>query len=324
MIDSFYDPEGDPMSIVRDTPGELYHDLLGRLMIRGHLVPPIKTLSSPSAGKGTIELLNTVTVLTKVQSRLVWTESRPINVAFALGQAMYVLAGRDDVESGDYYNKITSKFSDNGVTLHGAYGPRIRAQLTDVIWMLKNDPGTRRAVITIFDGHRDHKESKDIPCPVSMQFLVRQNRVICITSFRSQNWVMLYPYDIFLFTFLHEWVACHAGYVSGDHIQVTASNHIYEDEKPLAHDVLRAPVVSIAMPPMDALTRDQHTMVWRLESEYRQFGLSQREYASDVPENLPPFWQGALKLLLYFAKIRRDGKRELRDATAFKMAFGHL
>lgn len=321
MIKSFYDPEGDTMLITRNTAGELYQNLLGHLMSRGHLVPPIKTPSSPSVGKGTIELLNTMTVLTKVQSRLVWTESRPLNVAFALGQAMYVLAGRNDVEAAEYYNKNTPKFSDNGTTLQGAYGPRIRMQLTDVIWMLKNDPGTRRAVVTIFDGLRDHKESKDIPCPVSMQFLVRQNKVLCITTFRSQNWVMLYPYDIFLFTFLHEWVACHAGYVSGYHIQVTASNHIYDDERILAHDVLRSQVVSIVMPPMDPLSVEQQTQVWRLESEYRQYGLRQRDYANDVPDNLPHFWQGALKLLLFFAKVRRNGHHELRDSEAFKIAF---
>lgn len=320
MINSLFNPEA-PMFIERDNPAELYQDVLQRLLHLGHRVDPVKTLSSPSAGKGTIELLGTTTVHHTIRQRLIWTKSRPLNVGFAVGQAMYVLAARDDVESADYYNRLTSKFSDNGETLHGAYGPRIRSQISDCIWMLKNDPGTRRAVITIFDGHLDHKESKDIPCPVSMQFLVRRNRVICITQFRSQNWVMLYPYDIFLFTWLHEWIAVHAGYVAGNHIQVTASNHIYENEKTLAQDVLRLPVIAVSMPPMDALEQEQRLTVWRFESEYRQYGLRLRELANPVPDGLPKFWTGTLNLLYEFAERRRKGERELRSLEVFNAAY---
>lgn len=58
--------------------------------------------------------------------------------------------------------------------LDGAYGPRIIKQIPYITRILRQDPDTRQAVVTIY-GPEDHHTSLDIPCTLSLQFFLRDN-----------------------------------------------------------------------------------------------------------------------------------------------------
>lgn len=306
----------------RQSASELYTDLLQTIVRTGTLVDLPMAKSSPSHGKNMIELMGPIICLTKVQHRLAWAPARPLNLGFCFGNFFGVLLAWDDVERWDYYNPNTPRFSDNGKTLHGAYGPRIRQQISDVIYMLRNDPGTRRAVITFFDGSIDHRESKDIPCPIDMQFFVRDGVVECYTKFRSQNYLMVFPYDIFLFTMLHEWIAVHAGYPAGAHIQWTTSQHIYEEEKLLAESVMGEYGIDVKMRPMSPLKQEQHAILVQHERNYREYGLKQRGDMLDIPHGrIPDFWCRVLFVLREFAETRHKGERQLRNLAIMENAW---
>jgi thymidylate synthase len=92
------------------------------------------------------------------------------------------------------------KFSDDGRVLYGAYGPRIHEQLGYVLRVLANDPTSRQAVMTIW--RNNPPASKDIPCTLSVQFLIRNNKLYCFDTMRSSDLWLGWPYDVFSFSML--------------------------------------------------------------------------------------------------------------------------
>lgn len=98
--------------------------------------------------------------------RVLLIKERDANPFFHLFEALWMLAGRNDVESLAYYNVRMREFSDDGVTLNGAYGYRWRKALAEdregnlyshPIDQLKivgnhllSSPETRRAVLQMW------------------------------------------------------------------------------------------------------------------------------------------------------------------------------
>ena len=141
------------------------------------------------------------------------------------------------------YAPSYGRFSDDGETLHGAYGPRIWCSLQAVIQMLKDKPDSRQAVITL---HRStdasiaaRGESKDIPCTIALQFLVRDSKLNLIVTMRSNDMWTGLPYDVFCFTSFQILMAQSLGYGVGWYQHQAASLHIYERHWEAAHEAVR-------------------------------------------------------------------------------------
>jgi hypothetical protein len=123
---------------------------------------------------------------------IVWPE-RDYNPAFVLYEALWMLAGRDDVESLVRYVKNFSNYSDDGVTLHGAYGFRWRNffqrdQLGIIADRLRKDPNDRRCVLQMWDTKADlDVPSKDVPCNVIATFQRDQNGRLDMSVFCRSN-----------------------------------------------------------------------------------------------------------------------------------------
>src|SRR6185369_13562421 len=58
--------------------------------------------------------------------RVLFSPMRDANPFFHLMEALWMLAGRDDLAWPLYFNSKFGAYSDNGVTVHGAYGHRWR------------------------------------------------------------------------------------------------------------------------------------------------------------------------------------------------------
>src|SRR5207249_2638830 len=79
-----------------------------------------------SRDQPTTELLHVATTISDPRQRIVF--SRAINPAFAIAEVISMLAGSDDLSFLAFWNPRMKKFSDDGLTLCGAYGPRIGSQ----------------------------------------------------------------------------------------------------------------------------------------------------------------------------------------------------
>jgi len=129
---------------------------------------------------------------------IIYNPVRKLGYKFMAAEAAWILDGRDDVASIAPYSKDISKFSDNGETFYGAYGPRLKHQFDHVMRTIAGDWDTRQAVATIW--RQNPVPSKDIPCTVSLQWLVRDGEIHCNAGMRSSDLWLGHPYDIFNFS----------------------------------------------------------------------------------------------------------------------------
>jgi thymidylate synthase len=184
-------------------------------------------------GMATREVLDVNMRLTRPRARLlIAPPARILNPAFAVAESVWILSGTDAPWIYDY-NARLKRYADDGV-LRGAYGPRLRNwggevdQLHRVVEILKADPDSRRATIQLYDPARDTAGHKDVPCTLGFRFHLRAGRLHMSTTMRGQDvWIGM-PYDLFLFTTLHELVAGWLDADLGDYHHHVDSLHIYE------------------------------------------------------------------------------------------------
>lgn len=125
---------------------------------------------------------------------------RKLGYKFMFREAWWIMDGRNNVEDIKDYSKVISSFSNDGFHYDGAYGPRVVDQIRYIIDSFEIDINTRQAILTIW--RANPRVSKDIPCTVSIQWLIRDNTIYCIDTMRSSDIWLGWPYDIQNFTML--------------------------------------------------------------------------------------------------------------------------
>lgn len=203
------------------TANTLYYEALMRIKVGGSAAAPRLM--------PTLEVSPAVLVLSNPAAGLVTLPKRRLEVRLGIVEALLLIGGTTDVDLlccvapryARYVNTLTGE-------LDGAYGPRVGPQLPDIERLLRSDNDTRQAVVTIYDGTRDHRESLDVPCTVSLQFMVRNGRLSVLTYMRSNDVWYGTPYDIFQFTTLQRVIAARLYLAVGHYTHVVGSLHLYE------------------------------------------------------------------------------------------------
>lgn len=154
--------------------------------------------SSPR-GLETLEILHNTLVIDMMYPVLL-EPARKLNYKFMAAEAYWILSGDNKLASIEPYNKNIAQFSDDGLTFAGAYGPRYINQRQYVIDTLSRDPDSRQAVITIWQPNP--APSKDIPCTVALNFMIRERRLHLHVFMRSSDAWLGVPYDVFNFTMM--------------------------------------------------------------------------------------------------------------------------
>lgn len=182
------------------------------------------------------------TVYTKPCERVVFWPERDCNPAFHLYESLWMLAGRNDVAGPARYAKNIENYSDDGETLHGAYGHRWRHygdassqwgtedQLPEVVKMLQANPDDRRCVISMWDSARDlGRIGKDVPCNTMATLQRGVDGELNLVVFCRSNDVIwgCYGANAVHFSFLLEYIALAIGCPVGTYTQVSVNWHAY-------------------------------------------------------------------------------------------------
>ena len=123
------------------------------------------------------------------------------------------------------------RFTDRGI-FDGGYGIRAFGQLGRVADLLAADPDSRQAVATIHDGNVDLlRVTKDVPCTLSLQFMVRNEKLCLRVTMRSNDVWLGLPYDIVQFTLLQHAMATALGREVGWYHHAVGSLHMYERDR---------------------------------------------------------------------------------------------
>ena len=214
--------------IVATDIGHAWHNVLGSIVDQG-VVQEVR-------GKQTKELLNVqLTVLDLTQNILV-NYRRQLNYRFMVAECLWIIDGRDDVEYLARFNSKMREFSDDGKTLAGAYGPRLQPQWSYIFNSILVDKASRQAVASIWTPNPP--PSKDIPCTISFQFLIRDDRLNMVVNMRSSDVWLGLPYDFFTFSMCAIRLAEGLGLKPGALTMNLASSHLYQDHYVIAEQAL--------------------------------------------------------------------------------------
>lgn len=168
--------------------------------------------------------------------------SRKLSYRFMATEPLWMIEGRNDLTTLTSIVPRMAEFSDDGFRLQGAYGPMFVEQVRYVVDTLKADPNTRQAVMTFW--RPNPRPSRDVPCTVSLQFLVRNGTINTVVTMRSSDAWLGWPYDIFTFTMLTMYVALQLPTVIASLGQLhlnAGSQHLYERDLEKAHKLLADP-----------------------------------------------------------------------------------
>jgi thymidylate synthase len=148
-------------------------------------------------GISTLEILNQ-TIRFDMNYPVCYHQNRKLSYSFMAAEAYWITSGSMFVEDIKPYNKHIAQFSDDDYIFNGAYGPKFTAQVEHVVNTLLKDPTSRQAVMTIWVPNPIR--TKDYPCTVSLQFLIRNQKIYTIVNMRSNDLWLGRPYDVFNFT----------------------------------------------------------------------------------------------------------------------------
>lgn len=284
-----------------------YQESLHALVSEGQEIESVSDANSIGSQFGqrsrpTKELLGYSFVLESPRDRAVSFRSRKLNLPFAVANCIWTLAGSDNLKFISFYNERGEQFSDDKETLSGAHGKRLLDtdgidQIAGIIRRIRTDPYTRRATAVIYHPIDALSSSRDIPCPIAIQFFQRGGKLHAVTYMRSQSAAMVLPYDLFVFTFIQEAIAVELGLDVGLYYHICGSFHYYLEEEHIVQQVLRENLESSLTyglaPPVMPQTVSPLSVIpalLRIESQIRQMMKAAAPDWMPDTSDLPDYW----------------------------------
>lgn len=201
---------------------EQWQFMLSDIIKKGKTVKP--------RGMEVIELLGYTSKISMALP-IVTNCDRNIGYKFMAAEAAWILSGDNRTSTITPFSREIGTFSDDGITYFGAYGPKIRDQLSYAAQCIAEDPDTRQAVINIW--REKPGKTKDVPCTLSCQFLIRDDKLHIVDTMRSSDVWLGWPYDVFNFSMLARYMLIYLAnsygkyYGLGELYLTAGSQHLY-------------------------------------------------------------------------------------------------
>lgn len=215
----------------------IYYDLCYKLLKCGNEV------------KGTRELNNVKIELEDINENIV--SIRDISPAYLFGEWVWYFTGRNSMKFISAFGSMWEKLSDDGETNNSAYGYIMKSkygfdQIETIVELLKKDPESRRAVININTPNPNVITTKDEPCTIALQFMIRNGKLNCTAMMRSNDIWFGFPYDVAFFTELQKYIADQLNIEYGTYTHFVTSLHLYErnyeDVEKIIDDPISKPI----------------------------------------------------------------------------------
>lgn len=226
------------MNIEVDDLSTGWLQLLEKLLKSGKKVAPRKLASR--------ELLGVRFYVDDLRANVLTVSERKLGYKFSVAEWLWIWYGRSDVATIARYNQAIAQFSDDGLTFNGAYGPPVRGQWEHLLATLVSDKDSRQGVISIFRPQLE--PSKDVPCTLTLQFLLRRNKIHVIANMRSSDAWLGLPYDFYNFTQLANTLAGQLQVGTGTAVLNLGSSHLYQRDAATAEGVCEANDVPYSNP----------------------------------------------------------------------------
>lgn len=250
------------------TVDALWRDALSQIINNGSVLP--------SRDGPTREILGYTARLSDPRAHFLFDPIRQLSPAYAAAELLWFLSGQRVVhalvpyapqytrfcnegelfldEDGNESHPLSNQWKVKGRNVlyaHGAYGYRLNrrfggaSQLENIISMLQSDPVSRQAVVTLYDAEMDQLKAtrgdkKDIPCTLSLNFILRNGKLNCQGTMRSNDIWLGLPHDIWAFTSIQLLVAEALGVEVGWYQHSAMSLHLYDRNMQKASQVMQS------------------------------------------------------------------------------------
>ena len=173
--------------------------------------------------------------------RMIHHEARNFNLEYAEAEWQWYLSGDPSTAKlGEIYGKIPQiwkRMADSNGYVNSNYGMQWKRndQLNKVTNMLKQNPQTRQACISIYDGKEMNKYATDTPCTYAVQFTILNNRLNMCVTMRSNDLWYGFCNDQYCFSELQKLVAERLGMKLGTYYHFAHNLHLYNNQIPQPH-----------------------------------------------------------------------------------------
>jgi thymidylate synthase len=167
---------------------------------------------------------------------IITNKERKFNIEYAKAEWKWYLSGDRSINKlGEIYGKIPPIWkrmaNDNGdVNSNYGYQWERNHQLDYVVSILRENPSTRRAAISIYDGKEISDYSKDTPCTYAVQFTILNNKLNMSVYMRSNDLWYGFCIDQYCFSMLQQHVAERLSIEVGSYYHHAHNLHLYNDK----------------------------------------------------------------------------------------------
>lgn len=176
------------------------------------------------------------TIYERPEERVLFDRVRDANPFFHLIESLWILGGSKRVDLPSVFLNSIARFSDDGMTFHGAYGYRLRKafgfdQIMRAIELLVTKPDTRQCVMSIWHPELDMRaNTKDMPCNDMVMLDIVDGRLNMTVCNRSNDVIWgAYGANAVQFSILQEFIAVYAKLERGLYVQQSNNYHVYTD-----------------------------------------------------------------------------------------------
>lgn len=247
---------------------------------------------------------------------------RDANPFFALAEAFWLLAGRDDTVFLDQYVKtFGERYSDQGI-LMGSYGKRWRShfgfdQIKAIVEKLRADPGTRQAVLQMWEPQDLVIAANDRPCNTSIMFRIRRDCLDILVTNRSNDiWNGMFGYNPTQFSMLQRVVADQLGIPVGRYWVCSNDAHFYVSD---AEELTRRGALTISTYPNTTYKKIvSNALVW--DKELNELMIRLDELHNNGKTDIPDLRNGFLSEVVFKACAAYYFYRNKKYADAWQTA----
>ncbi len=185
---------------------------------------------------GTKALFNVGFYMENPSQKIITNKERKFSEKYAESEWLWYLSGDRSVERlGAIHGKIPPiwlRMADKNGNVNSNYGWQWKRnnQLYKVIAMLENNPSTRQATISIYDGKEIDRYSKDTPCTYAVQFTILDNKLCMSVLMRSNDLWYGFCNDQYQFASLQQMVADSLSIETGWYYHYAHNMHLYNDK----------------------------------------------------------------------------------------------
>ena len=181
-------------------------------------------------------LFNVGFTILNPSDKIIHNKPRNWNLKYAEAEWQWYLSGDPSTSKlGAIYGlvpKIWQQMADSLGLVRSNYGWQWQRenQIDKVVAMLKDNPETRQAAISIYDGKEIDTYRKDTPCTYAIQFTVLNNKLNMSVYMRSNDLWYGFCNDQYQFASLQEMISERTGYEMGTYYHHAHNLHLYKNK----------------------------------------------------------------------------------------------